>query len=249
MNSLSIVNYYNTTPFLFGINRSQLKKQLNIQLDIPSVCAQKLKAKQVDIGLVPVALLPELKEYHIISDYCIGADGVVDSVKLFSHKLLHEITHVLLDYQSKTSITLVQVLNTHFWKQSIQFINASEGFEQQIKDTTAAVIIGDRTFGITKEDYRYQYDLSEEWKKHTNLPFVFACWVSHKELPADFINEFNDVLKDGITHIDEAIANKPINIKGFDAEDYLKNKISYPLNEEKKKGLKLFLELMKNVGN
>ena len=63
------------------------------------------------------------------------------------------------------------------------------------------------------------------------------------------INEFNDVLKDGITHIDEAIANKPISIIGFDAEDYLKNKISYPLNEEKKKGLKLFLELMKNVGN
>lgn len=245
MYSLSIVNYYNTTPFLFGINRSALKQQLDIQLDIPSVCAKKLKAKQVDIGLVPVALLPELNNYHIISDYCIGANGIVDSVKLFSHQPLHEIKQVLLDYQSKTSVTLVQILNTHFWKLPIEFVPATEGFEQLITGSTAAVIIGDRTFGLSANNYPYQYDLSEEWKKYTNLPFVFACWVSHRELPSDFITEFNAVLKDGVTHIDEAISQHPLIIKGFDAEDYLKHKISYPLDDEKKKGLKLFLELMK----
>lgn len=244
MYSLSIVNYYNTTPFLFGINRSSLKQQLDIQLDIPSVCAKKLKAKQVDIGLVPVALLLELSEYNIISNYCIGADGVVDSVKLFAHRPLNEITHVLLDYQSKTSVALVQVLNKHFWKLPIQFVNSTEGFENQIKDTTAAVIIGDRTFGLTKNDFPYQYDLSAEWKKHTGLPFVFACWVSYKTLPEQFIAEFDGILKDGLEHIDEAIIYRPIAIKNFDATDYLKNKISYSLDDKKKEALKLFLELI-----
>ena len=114
--TVSIVNYYNTTPFLYGINHSDFLSQINLELDIPSVCAQKLKNKQVQIGLVPVAILPELESYQIITDYCIGAIGRVDSVKLFSEKPLEEITHVLLDYQSKTSVTLVQVLNKHFWK-------------------------------------------------------------------------------------------------------------------------------------
>lgn len=114
--SVSIVNYYNTTPFLYGINHTNFISQIDLQLDIPSVCAQKLKNKQVEIGLVPVAILPELDHYHIITDYCIGAVGKVDSVKLFSEKPLNELTHVLLDYQSKTSVTLVQVLNKHFWK-------------------------------------------------------------------------------------------------------------------------------------
>ena len=30
MHSISIVNYYNTTPFLFGLNRSTLKNQLDV---------------------------------------------------------------------------------------------------------------------------------------------------------------------------------------------------------------------------
>lgn len=242
MHSISIVNYYNTTPFLFGLNRSSLKNQLDIQLDIPSVCAQKLKTKTVDIGLVPVAILPKLENYYIISDYCIGANGKVDSVKLFANKPLNEITHVLLDYQSRTSVTLVQVLNKHFWKLPIQFIDAKQGFEKEIHDTTGAVIIGDRTFGLT--EYPYQYDLAEEWKKHTGLPFVFACWVSNKPLNPEFVSEFNAVLGDGVNHIDEAVAEKPLHIKGFDAVDYLKHKISYDLNEDKRKALKLFLELM-----
>jgi chorismate dehydratase len=243
MYTISIVNYYNTTPFLYGIKHTGFESQIQLEQDIPIVCAQKLKNKEVEIGLVPVAILPELNSYHIITDYCIGAIGKVDSVKLFSEKPLDELTHVLLDYQSKTSVTLVQVLNKHFWKKDIQFINATEGFENQIKGTTGAVIIGDRTFGLTS--HPYQYDLAEEWQKYTNLPFVFACWVSNIKLEDSFIQEFNNALSYGVNHIEEAVAEKPNNTKGFDSLDYLKNKISYNLDDAKRKALELFLQLMK----
>lgn len=240
--SVSIVNYYNTTPFLYGINHSGFKSQINLELDIPSVCAQKLKSKQVEIGLVPVAILPELKSYQIITDYCIGAIGKVDSVKLFSERPLEELTHVLLDYQSKTSVTLVQVLNKHFWKKNIQFVNASEGFENQISRTTGAVIIGDRTFGLTS--HPYQYDLAEEWQNFTGLPFVFACWVSNVTLEVNFINEFNRALSYGVNHIEESVSEKPNHALGDKALDYLKNKISYNFDADKRKALQKFLELM-----
>lgn len=217
-----------------------------MEFDIPSMCAQKLKHGKVDIGLVPVAILPELDAYHIISDYCIGAVGKVDSVKLFSHKPLEELTHVMLDYQSKTSVTLVQVLNRHFWKKNIQFIAAEEGFENKIGGTTGAVIIGDRTFGLTTNDHPYHYDLAEEWQKHTGLPFVFACWVGNRQPDDFFVKEFNETLKFGVDHIKEAVEEKPNHTKGFDSYDYLKHKISYTLDAEKRKALDLFLQLMKS---
>jgi chorismate dehydratase len=241
--TVSIVNYYNTTPFLYGIHHSDFLSRITLESDIPSVCAQKLKNKQVEIGLVPVAILPELESYQIITDYCIGAVGKVDSVKLFSEKPLEELTHVLLDYQSKTSVNLVQVLNKHFWKKDIQFINATEGFEKHISETTGAVIIGDRTFGLTS--YPYQYDLAEEWQKFTGLPFVFACWVSNVPLEESFINEFNKTLAFGVDHIEEAVIEKPNHALGDKALDYLKNKISYHLDADKRKALEKFLELMK----
>ncbi len=243
--SVSIVNYYNTTPFMYGIRHSNFKSKIKLELDIPSICAQKLKNKKVDIGLVPVAILPELDSFNIITDYCIGAIGKVDSVNLYAEKPLDQLTHVLLDYQSKTSVTLIQVLNKFFWKKNIQFIPAFEGFEKKITHSTGAVIIGDRTFGLTQHSYKY--DLAEEWQKYTSLPFVFACWVSNIKLADDFISDFNQTLEFGVSHIKEAVIENPKHVKGFDALDYLQNKISYHLDIEKKKGLTKFLELMKEL--
>lgn len=246
MYSVSIVNYYNTTPFVYGLKYHPLKTAAKLEYDIPSTCARKLKQGQVDIGLVPVAIIPELESHDIITDFCIGANGRVDSVKLFAHKPLEELTHIMLDYQSKTSITLVQVLNRHFWKKNIQFIPAEEGFEQKIGDTTGAVIIGDRTFGLGIKEHPYQYDLADEWKRYTGLPFVFAAWVSNKPIDEHFIAEFNETLKYGIEHIREAAEEKPHPTPGFDSYDYLKNKISYTLDSEKREALDLFLSLMKS---
>lgn len=247
MYSLSIVNYYNTTPFVYGLKMQPIPYPARIEYDIPSTCARKLKEGLVDIGLVPVAIIPELASHHIITDYCIGANGRVDSVKLFSHRPLGELTHILLDYQSKTSITLVQVLNRHFWKKDIQFIQAEAGFEQKIGGTTGAVIIGDRTFGLGTSEHPYQYDLAEEWKKHTGLPFVFAAWVSNKPIDPDFTAAFNTTLAYGVSHIREAAAEKPHPTPGFDSYDYLQHKISYTLDADKREALALFLKLMREI--
>ena len=73
---------------------------------------------------------------------------------------------------------------------------------------------------------------------------MFAAWVSNIELTSDFIEQFNNALAFGVANIDEAVLQNQKNIKGFDAVDYLKKKISYNLSEEKKLGLKKFLELM-----
>src|ERR1043166_8619691 len=105
---ISAVAYLNSKPFIYGLEHSRVLDQIDLQLDIPSECARKLINNEVEIGLVPVAVLPLIRDRQIISDYCIGAVGKVNSVMLYSDVPLDEIRTVLLDYQSRTSVTLVK---------------------------------------------------------------------------------------------------------------------------------------------
>ena len=221
---------------------------IDLQEDIPSICAQKLKYKQVDLALVPVALLPELDRYFIVSDYCIGARGKVDSVKLYSEVPLNEIERVVLDYQSKSSITLTKVLKQFYWKSNFQFVDAKPGFENEIKGTQAAVVIGDRTFKLNGS-FKYEYDLAEEWQKFTGLPFVFAAWVSTETLDETFVCDFNAVLKHGVEHLSEAIDDdlNPALLDKTQTITYLAERISYPLDFAKRKALALFLNYIPQI--
>lgn len=216
--------------------------QVDLQKDIPSVCAQKLLNNEVDLGLVPVAIIPKLKEVHIISDYCIGAIGKVKSVLLVSDVPLEKIENIYLDYHSRTSVRLCQLLAKEFWKIKPNYLKAEAGFETEINNKTAGVIIGDRTFHLPKQ-FEYIYDLSEEWMKWQNLPFVFATWVSNKKLPDSFIELFNQVIGNGVTHIENAVAKYQVNFIPRQKQiDYLTNDISYPFDQNKRKGLSLFLD-------
>lgn len=245
---ISIVSYSNTLPFLYGLRQSDLINDIDLQLDIPSKCAEKLLTNQVDIGLVPVAILPQLPEYYILSDFCIGANKKVNSVILVSDVPLEEIDTILLDYQSKTSINLVQVLAKEYWKISPKFKHATVGFENNINGKTAAVIIGDRTFNLSKP-YQYIYDLAEEWYKFTGLPFAFACWVANKPISPEFVGKLNQALAFGVNHIQEAIKLSNNNGITFDQlQNYLTNDISYELTNDKRKSIQLFLDyLAENV--
>ena len=243
---VSAVSYLNTLPFIYGLKHSSVIKKLDLSLDIPSLCAQKLKNNEVDVGLVPTAIIPQLKEYYILSDYCIGASGEVKSVLLLSEVPLNEIEEVLLDYQSTTSVELVQILAKEYWNIAPLWTNTTEGFEDKIEGRRAAVIIGDRTFNLDKE-YKYKYDLSEEWRKYSGLPFVFACWVANKQLSPELIEALNDALKFGLNNIDSVLQDydEKLVSKG-QLERYLKNDISYFLNDEKKKAIKYFLSFLSN---
>ena len=241
MLEISAVSYLNTIPFIHGLKQSELIKIINLQLDYPSICAEKLINGNVDLALVPVAVIPKLKEAYIISDYCIGANGAVDTVCLYSDVPVEEIESIALDYQSRTSVALLKILLNEYWQLNPELKKANVGFEENIKGNHAALVIGDRTFALNTK-HAYIYDLSAIWKKMTGLPFVFAAWVANTKLPQDFIISFNTALEKGLSNIDKALALEGDSYPNCETpEDYLNYKISYSLDAEKQKGMELFL--------
>lgn len=243
---VTAVSYLNTKPLLYGIIQSTLAKQIDLQLDIPSVCAEKLADGRADLGLVPVAVIPQLKTPYIISDYCIGTVGAVKTVAIFSERPLEELTHIYLDHHSRTSVALAQLLLEKYWKLKPIFLPASDGYIDHIKGTIGGVIIGDRTIEAFAK-FPYVYDLGQAWYDWKKLPFVFAAWVSTRPLKPAFIHAFNTALKKGIQAIPQLMYLLPSPHPDFDLEEYFTKFISYELDKPKRQALSIFLEEISDV--
>lgn len=235
---IGAVSYLNSKPLIFGLEHGMLKDQVQLIIDYPSNIAKALLDDTIDIGLVPVAIIPEMKEHHIITDYCISCDGAVESVCIFSDVPIDEIKTVLLDYQSRTSILLAQFLLKEYWKIEPVFQEATADFTKKIKGTTAAVLIGDRTFKQRRIS-TYYYDLGLAWKLHTGLPFVFAAWVSNKPMSAQFIKDFNAANEYGLQNLDAVV--EQYRSDEIDLKNYYTQFIQYRLDDVKRQGLKQFL--------
>lgn len=246
---ISTVRYANSYPMNWGLLNGPVNSLIDIEFDHPSGVAQKLISGQADIGLVPVAAIPEIKSASIVGNYCIGTRGTVRTVMLMSNSPLNEIETMWLDYRSVTSVNLARVLARDLWKKDFRWENPGSGFNySEIKDGEGIVIIGDQCFEMENR-FVYTYDLGEAWLALTGLPFVFACWVAVYSPDAQFISIFNKSIESGIKETSRAISemNTLSAISNEQLEVYLKENIDYRLDEKKREAMNLFLEKMKSI--
>lgn len=235
------VSYLNTRPLVYGFRFHPVRKQMVLTEDYPARIAQQLIHDEVDVGLIPVAIIPELPQAYVISDSCIGAEGPVASVCIFSDVPITEVKQIYLDYQSRSSVRLARLLLERYWKVEPQLLAADPGFEQRIQGHTAAVVIGDRALDM-RGRHAYIYDLAEAWIQYAGLPFVFAAWIANKPLPNDFIRAFNEATAMGTRqpHLEQVIQEN--HFSAFDVRTYFTKHISYPLTADKRAGLMRFLQ-------
>jgi chorismate dehydratase len=241
---ISAISYLNSLPFAWCLGHSAIGGEIELSYDIPSQCANKLLADETDIGLIPIVEILRMPEYYIISDLCIGAGDAVRTVVLASETPLADIETVYLDSHSRTSVALAKILAKHYWKIAPKWVDFSGDITAYPRTgKSAAVIIGDKAFGVQSP---HVYDLAVEWRKFTGLPFVFACWVANKPLDEGFISRFNEALA-GISANMNAIEEyyRDRAPAGVNLRDYWTNNISYPLTDDKREGMRLFLEYAK----
>ncbi len=238
---VAIVSYLNSKPFLYGMFLKELDQELELSLEIPAVLAQKLITQELDLGLVPVAAIPQIPNAQVVSNFCIGTEGTVKTVCIYADCPLEEVETLYLDYHSRTSVALTKLLLREYWQISPQLITATPGYIQQIQGKTAGLVIGDRTMGLENQ-FAYVYDLGEAWLDLTGLPFVFAAWVSNKTLPDSFLKRFNQALQTGVDRIPQVAQLFQSSHQRFDVLAYYQRYISYPLDDAKRKALDLFLQ-------
>ncbi len=246
--NISIVSYLNSAPLVYGIQHSEILKDFNISLEVPALGAAKLDSGEADLALVPVGAFAGPGQVEWVGNYCIGVEGPVRTVCLFSEVPLAKIRRVFLDPHSRTSVQLIKILAEEYWKLQWEYIPAVEGFQfNEIKGDTAGVCIGDKVFGIENR-YTYKYDLAQEWISFTGLPFVFAAWAVKKSVDPDIIRPLDEAQAAGIKAIPDIARDwsQKIGLPEPDVRDYLTRNISYPFTKEKKAGMEKFISFIRN---
>jgi chorismate dehydratase len=240
---ITAISYYNTLPFIYGLKHSGLLSGYELNLEVPSISARKIISQEAEIGLIPVGALPGIPDYQLVSNLCIGADKEVKSVLLLANVALQDVKTIYLDTDSLTSVNLVRILAKEYWNINPEWKSISE-LTGKLSTDEGMVLIGDKTFGLCGQ-YPFCYDLAGEWIKFTGLPFVFAVWISRQPMPSYFEKSFQAALAWGVEHREESIimAKNP-HITDLELISYLKNDISYSLDEQKKKGMELFLKFL-----
>ena len=171
------VAYLNAWPVLYGLMLGKEPERLRMAL--PSVLAQRLLKREVDVALAPVATLFLRPGFELVPGICLGADGEVLTVLIVGERPIEEMDKLLLDTSSGTSVILAQLVARHLRDgRSIELEPADPArIAREAHGTTGAVLIGDPAL-TARSTFAYTLDLGAAWKTWTGLPFVFAAWIA-----------------------------------------------------------------------
>ena len=241
---VGIVSYLNTRPLLYGLKLPPIANEIQLVEENPARLAELLIDDEIDVGLIPIAIIPQLEKYFICGDYCIATETEVASVCLFSEVPVNQIERVYLDYQSRSSVALLKWLMKEFWNIHPEMVQATDdSYRKKIQGTVAGLVIGDRAFEQRKIS-TFIYDLASEWRSITGMPFVFAAWISKQPLPTSFIQKFNEANAIGLSHIDEIVTSLQFEL--YDLKKYYSLHLSYKFDDRKRSGMELFLQYIRN---
>ncbi len=241
---LSLVSYINTRPFIDGLNRHFSPEELQITPLPPAKCAQNLLQKEAAIALIPVGALLSFEKIMLLPNYCIGSDGAVNSVFIFSQKPIEEIDSLILDRHSRSSNGLAKILMRRYWQKKAAFISSEEQHFEAITGNTAGVVIGDKALKI-RHNYKYAYDLGEYWRKLTSLPFAFAVWAYYEAaVSPEMLTRIQTALKDGVANRAQTALTSAAEY-GLTPESalcYLTQDIQYEFTYQRQQAVDLYLK-------
>jgi chorismate dehydratase len=171
---LGAVSYLNVRPLVYGLERHP--DLVSLRFDVPSTCARLLAEDAIDLGMIPSIAYHD--ERRIVPGICIGSEGAVASVCLFTRRPVREVGSIALDVSSETSAVLTRILCVHAFGIAPTFVPHTPDLGAMLATADAALLIGDAAlFADAPAAGAERIDLGLAWTDLTGLPFVWAFWA------------------------------------------------------------------------
>lgn len=249
--------YLNSAPLVYSFDRGSLSEKYRFIGDAaPSKCAELLARGECEIALIPVIEYQRIPDLRIIPEVAVASRRRVRSVILASKVPLSEARKVALDTSSRTSQALVRILFRRRFGGAPEFVErtpqASAG--NMFEGCDAALVIGDPAIKVSAAADELGitvYDLAEEWRELTGLPFVFAVWAVREEAAVDGLcADFLAAAREGASVTVDLARQYALDLE-MDADDllgYLRENVNYDLDSANIEGMKLYFRLAYEEG-
>jgi chorismate dehydratase len=243
------VSYLNSRPLLEGL--SCLPSAVDLAMDLPSRLASRLAAGQLDAALVPSIEYFRRPGYVVVSDACVACDGPVRSVKLYGRVPVERIESLALDEGSRTSAALARILLAERFGIRPRIEPLAIGRTMQQSNADAVMLIGDRGMLPPAGSFEFVWDLGEEWRGWSGLPFVFAMWVARAECDLDELARVLGAARDeGCRRLEEIARCEAPRVGLPEAEclAYFRENLRFSMGPREEEGLGLFYRLAERHG-
>jgi chorismate dehydratase len=209
---ISIVQYLNTTPLVWGFTNGPLRGKYELSFTVPSLCAEALRTGAADVAIIPAIEYQRIDDLVILPDMAIASKTRVRSLLLVSRMPMEKIRKIALDSSSRSTQALVKILCQQKWRIAPEFFEMPPDLAAMLQRAEAALVIGDPALRLSlamesgtrrgeageqicaasalgveaanmdSDTPLHIYDVVEQWRRLTTLPAVLAVWAARRKV-------------------------------------------------------------------
>jgi predicted solute-binding protein len=269
---ISIVEYLNTAPLVWGFTDGPLAGKYDLSFTVPSQCAEALRTGEADIAIIPSIEYQRMDGIVALPGMAIAAKGEVRSLLVISKRPIDMAKKIALDTSSRSTAGLVRILAKELWGIQPEYVDGSTDVAEMLQTADAAMVIGDPALRISlkmealagkapgggsccegdPEDMPvpgfetiFVYDVTHQWRELTNKPSVLAFWACTQVIADNSVAaDFAASKKYGLDRVREIseAASIKLDMPPGALERYLTDNIDFDLDEENLEGLQLYYE-------
>jgi chorismate dehydratase len=244
---IAAIQYINALPLTYGLKSNP---SVELLMDTPSGCYQRLIQGEVDLALVPVIALQKNPALRALKGLGIAATTKTESVFLFTKKPLDRIQTITVDSGSLTSVMLLRIILKEKYRNEAQLQPQSiQNIHEVLRQSDAALLIGDDAILAEKTDYDH-YDLATEWYSIYRLPFVFAVWTTMREVTYEEKAILNDSYRIATQNWENIYAEavRMLPVDSTFVKRYYNENLHYQLTKKDYEGILKFITISANLG-
>ena len=269
---ISIVEYLNTAPLVWGFTEGPLAGKYELSFTVPSECAETLRRGDADIAIIPAIEYQRIEDLVVLPQLAVAASGEVRSILVVSKTPIERAKRIALDTSSRSSAALVRLLAAELWRIQPEFVEAAPDASAMLAKADAALVIGDPALRIAvkmdalaakkpragaccqgdEEELPvpgfptvFIYDVAFQWREMTGKPCVLAIWAGRRDkITPEVVADFQASKQYGMERIEEIAeaASLKLDMPPESLERYLRDNIDFSLGDENLAGLQLYYE-------